>query len=113
MLIPITNKSVILTGATQGIGLGFMRSVALELAGYGITVNAVLPGNVMTEGLEALGETYIKQMEQSIPLKKIGSVDDIANTALFLASKGVGYITGQAIVVDGGQILPESLEALS
>ncbi len=99
-------------GATKAGQLGFMRTAALELAQHGITVNAVLPGNVMTEGLEELGEQYIEEMRQSIPMKKIGSVEDIANAALFLASKEAGYITGQTLIVDGGQILPESKEAL-
>ena len=51
-------------------------------------------------------------MAASIPLKKLGVVEDIGNAALFLASKEANYITGQTIIVDGGQILPESLEAL-
>ena len=71
-----------------------------------------MPGNIVTEGLEGLGEDYLKTMAASIPLKRLGSVEDIGYAALFLASKEAGYITGQTIVVDGGQILPESLEAL-
>jgi 3-oxoacyl-[acyl-carrier protein] reductase len=51
-------------------------------------------------------------MAASIPLRRLGTVDDIGYAALFLASDEAGYITGQAIVVDGGQVLPESLEAL-
>jgi 3-oxoacyl-[acyl-carrier protein] reductase len=51
-------------------------------------------------------------MAASIPLKRLGRVEDIGNAALFLASKEAGYITGQTIVVDGGQTVPESLEAL-
>ena len=100
-------------GATKSGQLGFMRTAAIELAKYGITVNAVLPGNVVTEGLADLGEEYHKTMAASIPLKKLGSVADIGNAVLFFASKEAGYITGQTIIVDGGQILPESLEALS
>ena len=89
-----------------------MRTACIELAKYGITVNAVLPGNVLTEGLIALGEDYCTSMAASVPLKKLGTVEDIGNAALFLASKEAGYITGQTIIVDGGQILPESLDAL-
>jgi 3-oxoacyl-[acyl-carrier protein] reductase len=100
-------------GASKAGQLGFMRTAAIELACDQITINAILPGNVMTEGLEELGEDYLQAMRNSIPLKKIGSVADIGNTALFLASKEAGYITGQCIAVDGGQTLPESLEALS
>ena len=99
-------------GASKAGQLGFLRTAAIELARYGITVNAVLPGNIMTEGLEGLGADYHKTMAASIPLKRLGTVEDIGYAALFLASKEAGYVTGQTIVVDGGQILPESLEAV-
>ena len=100
-------------GASKAGQLGFMRTACIELAKYGITVNAVLPGNIITEGLIALGEEYQNSMAASVPLKKLGTVDDIGYAALFLASKEAGYITGQTIIVDGGQILPESLDALA
>jgi 3-oxoacyl-[acyl-carrier protein] reductase len=99
-------------GASKSGQLGFMRTACIELAKYGITVNAVLPGNIITEGLEGLGDDYLKTMAASIPLKKLGRVEDIGNVALFLASREANYITGQTIIVDGGQILPESLEAI-
>ena len=99
-------------GASKSGQLGFIRTASIELAKYGITVNAVMPGNIVTEGLENLGADYLKTMAASIPLKRLGSVEDIGYAALFLASKEAGYITGQTIVVDGGQILPESLDAL-
>ena len=99
-------------GASKAGQLGFMRTACIELAKYGITVNAVLPGNVLTEGLIDLGEDYCKSMAASVPLKKLGTVEDIGYAALFLASKEAAYITGQTIIVDGGQILPESLDAL-
>jgi len=100
-------------GASKAGQLGFMRTACIELAKYGITVNAVLPGNILTEGLIALGEDYQNSMAASVPLKKLGTVEDIGYAALFLASKEAGYITGQTIIVDGGQILPESLDALA
>ena len=90
-----------------------MRTACIELAKYGITVNAVMPGNIVTEGLQGLGEEYLKTMAASIPLKRLGSVDDIGHAAVFLASREAAYITGQTIVVDGGQVQPESLEALA
>jgi 3-oxoacyl-[acyl-carrier protein] reductase len=99
-------------GATKAAQLGFLRTAAIELAGHGITVNAVMPGNIETEGLAEMGEEYREKMESAIPLKRLGTVADIGNAALFLASDEAGYITGQTIVVDGGQILPESLMAL-
>jgi 3-oxoacyl-[acyl-carrier protein] reductase len=99
-------------GATKAAQLGFLRTAAIELAKDGITINAVMPGNIATEGLAEMGGDYIAAMESSIPLKRLGTVADIGNAALFLATDEAGYITGQTIVVDGGQILPESLMAL-
>jgi 3-oxoacyl-[acyl-carrier protein] reductase len=99
-------------GASKAGQLGFMRTAAMELALDGITVNAVLPGNIVTEGLAALGDEYTKSMAASIPMRRLGSVEDIANAALFFATDEAGYITGQSLVIDGGQILPESFAAL-
>jgi 3-oxoacyl-[acyl-carrier protein] reductase len=99
-------------GASKAGQLGFMRTAAIELAPYGITVNAVLPGNIATEGLDALGEDYLRTMTTAIPMRRLGSVADVANAALFFASEEAAFITGQSLVVDGGQVLPESLAAL-
>ncbi len=99
-------------GASKAGQLGFIRTACIELAPWGITVNAVMPGNIKTEGLDGLGADYLAKMEASIPQKRLGSVDDIANAALFFASEEAGYITGQTLVIDGGQVLPESLMAL-
>lgn len=99
-------------GASKAGQLGFMRTAAIELAPFGITVNAVMPGNIMTEGLDGLGQDYLDKMCASIPMRRLGSVDDVAAAALFFAGEGAGYVTGQTIVVDGGQVLPESLGAL-
>ncbi|HNM97355.1 MAG TPA: SDR family oxidoreductase, partial [Marmoricola sp.] len=99
-------------GASKAAQLGFMRTAAIELAPHGITVNAVLPGNIATEGLADLGAEYRASMEASIPQGRLGDVTDIGNAALFFATDEAAYVTGQALVVDGGQILPESLEAL-
>jgi 3-oxoacyl-[acyl-carrier protein] reductase len=99
-------------GASKAGQLGFMRTAAIELAAHAITVNAVLPGNVITEGLEDLGDDYMNEMTASVPLRRLGTVDEIGYAALFLASDEAAYITGQTIVVDGGQTLPESLGAL-
>ncbi|MDQ1719593.1 MAG: 3-oxoacyl-[acyl-carrier protein] reductase, partial [Pseudonocardiales bacterium] len=100
-------------GASKAGQLGFMRTAAIELARDKITVNAVLPGNVMTEGLAELGEDYIRGMEASVPLGNLGTVSDIGHACLFFASDEASYITGQALTIDGGQVLPESLEALN
>ena len=99
-------------GASKAGQLGFMRTAAIELAPYNITVNAVMPGNILTEGLEGLGEDYLASMAACIPMKRLGTVEDIANAALYFASEEAAYVTGQTIVVDGGQVLPESPAAL-
>ncbi|MBO0902885.1 3-oxoacyl-ACP reductase FabG [Jiella sonneratiae] len=99
-------------GASKAGQLGFMRTAAIELAPWNITVNAVLPGNVKTEGLADLGPDYEAKMAASVPMKRLGTVADIANAALFFATEEAAYVTGQSLVVDGGQILPESLDAL-
>jgi 3-oxoacyl-[acyl-carrier protein] reductase len=99
-------------GATKAAQLGFLRTAAIELAPKGITINAVMPGNIETEGLDELGPEYREKMESSIPQRKLGKVEDIGYAALFLATDEAGYITGQTIVVDGGQVLPESMMAM-
>jgi 3-oxoacyl-[acyl-carrier protein] reductase len=99
-------------GASKAGQLGFMRTAAIELAPFGITVNAVMPGNIATEGLDGMGADYLRKMEGSVPMRRLGSVNDIANAALFFATDEAAYITGQGMVIDGGQILPESLAAL-
>lgn len=99
-------------GATKAAQLGYMRTAAIELAPQRITVNAILPGNILTEGLADMGEDYLRGMAASIPQRRLGTPADIGNAALFLATDEASYVTGQSIAVDGGQILPESQQAL-
>jgi len=100
-------------GATKAAQMGFVRSAAVELARQGVTVNAVLPGNIVTPGLEEMGREYMDSMARSVPAGFLGEPSDIGAAVAFLASDGARYITGQGIVVDGGQTLPESPEALA
>ena len=100
-------------GASKAAQLGFLRTAAMELAPKQITINAVMPGNIITEGLVEMGQEYMDQMAASIPARRLGNVADIGNAALFFATDEAGYITGQTLVVDGGQILPESSQALA
>lgn len=93
--------------ASKAGQMGFLRSAALELAPLGITINAVLPGNVLTEGLIAQGEEYRTRMTAAIPMGRLADPEEIANTMLFFSTPEAGYITGQGIVIDGGQLLPE------
>ncbi|MBN8933681.1 MAG: SDR family oxidoreductase [Rhizobium pusense] len=96
-------------GASKAAQLGFMRSAAIELAKDGITVNAILPGVIETESLLELGNEFIEQSARLVPIGRLGTPFDIANGALFLASEQSGFITGQTIVIDGGQTLPEAM----
>jgi 3-oxoacyl-[acyl-carrier protein] reductase len=95
-------------GASKAAQLGFMRTAAMELAKDGITVNAVLPGMIETEALAALGEAFIASSVALIPVSRLGQVQDIANAVMFFASPQSGFITGQGLIVDGGQTLPEA-----
>ena len=100
-------------GATKAGMLGFMRTAAIEFAQHNITINAVMPGNIMTEGLDDIGEDYLETMTRSIPMARLGETEDIGYAMLFLASDEAKYITGQTLIVDGGQTLPESIDAVS
>ncbi len=94
-------------GATKAGQNGLMRSAALELAPWGITINSVMPGNILTEGLAGLGEEYLAKMSAAIPLGKLGAPADIGGAMAFFAGDEAAWITGQTLVVDGGQTLPE------
>jgi 3-oxoacyl-[acyl-carrier protein] reductase len=91
---------------------GFIRSAALELAPYRIAVNGVEPGTVLTEGVKQLmNQAEIDEVAKGVPLRRLADPEDIAHAHLYLASSEASYVTGQTIIVDGGQILPESVEA--
>ena len=94
-------------GASKAAQLGFMRSAALELAPAGTTVNAVAPGSIATESYPELSEREQAETRSAIPLGRWGSVEDVAAACLFLAGDAAGFVTGQVLVVDGGQVLPE------
>lgn len=99
-------------GASKAGQLGFMRTAALELAPFGITVNAVLPGNVATEGLTEMGEEYLANTASCIPLGRLSTPEEIAHVVEFFSQPESGYITGQALAIDGGQTLPENPDGI-
>lgn len=99
-------------GATKAGQLGYMRSAALEYAKYGITINAVQPDNVLTEGLKAQGEAYLEGTRNIIPTHELGEPADIGYAVAFFAAPEAKFITGQSLVIDGGQILPEEPDAI-
>jgi 3-oxoacyl-[acyl-carrier protein] reductase len=84
--------------------LGFTKSVALELGSRNIRCNAIAPGFIETEMTAKLDEKVVDGWRQSIPLKRGGAPEDIANACVFLASDMSAYITGQTLNVDGGMI---------
>ena len=85
--------------------IGFSQSVAKEVASRGITINCIAPGWIETEMTSDLPQDIKSEIIKSIPIGKTGTTEDIAYTALFLASKESKYITGQTITVDGGRVI--------
>ena len=85
--------------------IGFSQSVAKEVASRGITINCIAPGWIETEMTSDLPQDIKSEIIKSIPIGKTGTTEDIAVTALFLASEESKYITGQTITVDGGRII--------
>jgi 3-oxoacyl-[acyl-carrier protein] reductase len=85
--------------------IGFTKSVAREFASRGITVNALAPGFIETDMTAVLKEETKAAVLNNIPMKALGKVDDIASAALFVASPGARYITGQVLAVDGGMVM--------
>ncbi len=85
--------------------IGFTQSVARELGSRNITVNALAPGFIETDMTAALGEDLKTELLEKIPLKSLGQPEDIANAALYLASPGARYVTGQVLTVDGGMVM--------
>ncbi|MCI6157990.1 MAG: 3-oxoacyl-[acyl-carrier-protein] reductase [Selenomonadaceae bacterium] len=85
--------------------IGFTKSAARELAARGITVNAVAPGFIHTDMTDAMPEKAKEATLATIPLKRIGEPEDVANAVLFLASDCASYITGQVFAVDGGMVM--------
>jgi len=85
--------------------IGLTKTAALELASRGVTVNAVAPGFIETDMTAALNEQMKAAFLERIPLKRLGSAEDVANAVAFLVSEAAGYITGQVIAVNGGMYM--------
>lgn len=94
-------------GATKAALIGLMKSAALEVILEGITINAVCPGNIRTEGFETTSPQHRARMLASIPLGEFGEPEDVAWAVRYLVSPEARYVTGQTLVIDGGQVLPE------
>ena len=85
--------------------IGLTKSLARETGSRGVRVNAIAPGFITTDMTAALSDSIKEKMLEQIPLKRMGTVQDIANAALFLASDDSAYITGQVLTVDGGMFM--------
>jgi NAD(P)-dependent dehydrogenase (short-subunit alcohol dehydrogenase family) len=100
--------------AAKGAVSAFTRTLALEAAAFGITVNAILPGYIETSLLKPMAEVLrmstgelAKRLANSIPMKRLGTTEEMGNLAVYLASDESRYVTGQEIVIDGGNIIQE------
>ncbi|WP_310833060.1 3-oxoacyl-[acyl-carrier-protein] reductase [Paenibacillus pedocola] len=92
------------TAAKAGV-IGMTKSAARELSSRGITVNCIAPGFIDTDMTRELSDEVRSELIKGIPLAKLGRVEDIANAAVFLASEGAAYMTGQTLHVDGGMYM--------
>ena len=89
-------------GAAKAGITGLTRAAALDLADYGITVNAIAPGPIETDILKTWPADALRERAQHMPIPRLGQVEEIAHAALFLASPDSGFVTGAVLVVDGG-----------
>ena len=94
-------------GATKAAMLGLMRSAALEVVHDGITINAVMPGNIRSAGFELQAPEHREAMLAHIPIGALGEPADVGWAVRYLASPEARFVTGQTLIIDGGQVLPE------
>lgn len=85
--------------------IGFTKALAREVASRNITVNAIAPGFIETDMTAEMGPKMKEELQKSIPLKRLGCVEDVAHGALFLASKEAGYVTGHVLNINGGMYM--------
>ncbi|MFM1859233.1 MAG: 3-oxoacyl-ACP reductase FabG [Burkholderiaceae bacterium] len=84
---------------------GMTRALAREIASRGVTVNCVAPGFIETDMTRALSEDQIHALQQQIPVQRLGTVDDVAASVVFLSTEAAGYITGETLSVNGGMVM--------
>lgn len=101
----VGNAGQVNYAASKAGVIGMTKSLAKEIGSRGITVNAVAPGFIETDMTDVLGDRFKEEAKKSIPLKRLGKAEDVAEVVAFLASDSANYITGQVIQVDGGMVM--------
>lgn len=101
----VGNAGQVNYAASKAGVIGMTKSLAKEIGSRGITVNAVAPGFIETDMTNVLGDKFKEEAKKSIPLKRLGKAEDVAEVVAFLASDSANYITGQVIHVDGGMVM--------
>ncbi|MCI9084606.1 MAG: SDR family oxidoreductase UcpA [Bacilli bacterium] len=113
----VADSGEVAYATTKAALIGFTKGLAAELVEKNIRVNAIMPGYIMTPMVEGIAKDTNKENPQSvvegiasgIPMKRLGTIEELGNLAAFLASEESSYITGQGIVIDGGSTLPETM----
>lgn len=113
----VADSGEVAYATTKAALIGFTKGLAAELVEKNIRVNAIMPGYIMTPMVEGIAketdinnpQSVVDGIAAGIPMKRLGTIEELGNLAAFLASDESGYITGQGIVIDGGSTLPETM----
>ena len=113
----VADSGEVAYATTKAAVLGFTKALAMELVENNIRVNAIMPGYIMTPMVEGISKdtnpenpnSVVEGIAKGIPMKRLGTIEELGELAAFLASNESSYITGQGIVIDGGSTLPETM----
>ena len=113
----VADSGEVAYATTKAALIGFTKGLAAELVNQNIRVNAIMPGYIMTPMVEGMAkesnpsnpESVVEGIAKGIPMKRLGTPEELGNLAAFLASEESSYITGQGIVIDGASTLPETM----